>query len=147
MHMEKEQGNIIETEYWKVILAYDQTYLGRCIILLKRPCGDLAEITRTELLKFHDIVKRLQKSAKQAFGAEMFNWSCLMNNAYQEKEPKPQVHWHFRPRYKKEVVFLGEKFIDPNFGYHYTSDLLTTDQHTVNQELENAIISEYKKFL
>mgnify|MGYP001571556110 len=145
--MKETQENIIETEYWKVVLAYDQTYLGRCILILKRPCGDLAEISQAELLDFHSIVQQLQIAAKQAFGATMFNWACLMNDAYQEENPKPQVHWHFRPRYKKEVSFAGEKFIDPNFGYHYTPDSLTTNPHIVGEGLINAIIGEYKKFL
>lgn len=145
--MKEKQKNITESEYWKVLLAYDQTYLGRCILVLKRPCGDLSEITQAELLDFHKIVQQLQRAAKHAFGATMFNWACLMNNAFQEESPKPQIHWHFRPRYKKEVVFAGEKFIDPNFGYHYTPDSLTTNPRLVEKKLRNTIIAEFKKFL
>lgn len=49
----------------------------------------------------------------------MFNWSCLMNFAYRNDPPDPQVHWHFRPRYKHPVDFAGEKFEDRAFGSHY----------------------------
>lgn len=145
--MEEKQENIIETEYWKVLLAYDQTYLGRCILILKKPCSNLAEISQSELLDFHKIVQQLENASKKAFGATMFNWACIMNNAYQEENPNPQVHWHFRPRYKKEVSFAGEKFIDPNFGYHYTPDSLTKNPRIVEEKLRNAIITKYKKFL
>ena len=42
-----------------------------------------------------------------------------MNNAYKDKNPKPQVHWHFRPRYKNKVEFAGEVFEDKEFAAHY----------------------------
>ena len=51
----------------------------------------------------------------------MFNWSCLMNNAYQVSPAKPQVHWHFRARYENTVNFAGQMFTDPNFGHHALS--------------------------
>ena len=119
-NMEKEKDLIYQTKFWKVILMQDQTYLGRCVIVLKRQCGDLAEITHDEALDFFDnIVKKLEKAFRISFKARMFNWACLMNNAYQEKNPKPQVHWHFRPRYSSKVKVSDEVFVDPNFGYHY----------------------------
>jgi diadenosine tetraphosphate (Ap4A) HIT family hydrolase len=109
-----------ETKHWFVVLADEQTYLGYCVVILKRrDCGDLALVTEEELLDFRVMVETLQNAFRKAFGATMFNWSCLMNNAYQEAEPKPHVHWHVKPRYDRPVVFAGEVFEDPNFGHHY----------------------------
>lgn len=110
---------IFETEFWRIVLADDQTYIGRSVIVLKRPCGDLADLTREELMDFHNAVKKLETAFRKGFDATIFNWTCLMNNAYQNDPPDPQVHWHFRPRYNHKVEFEGEVFEDTDFGHHY----------------------------
>ena len=120
-----EEGNplfIFESKYWEVVLNPNQTYLGRSVLLLKRQCGDLAEITRDEILDFFDLVKKMESMFREVFGATMFNWSCLMNNAYQEKPSHPQVHWHFIPRYDHPVEFAGKTFRDPNFSHRSISE-------------------------
>jgi diadenosine tetraphosphate (Ap4A) HIT family hydrolase len=50
--------------------------VGRCILQLKRHCGDVAETTPEELLEWLTIVKVLEKALHTAFDATMFNWSC-----------------------------------------------------------------------
>lgn len=110
---------IFETEHWAVNLGSDQLYLGRSYVTLKRPCGDLADITKEEMLDFLEVVKKLENVFRKTFDATMFNWTCLMNNAYQEENPQPQVHWHFRPRYSHSVELSGKVYKDPNFGHHY----------------------------
>jgi len=114
-----ERGFLFETTHWKVILMDDQLYLGRSVVVLKRPCGDLAEVTNDEIIDFLALVRQYERLLRVVFGATMFNWACLMNNAYQETPAKPQVHWHVRPRYAAPVHFAGEVFEDPNFGHHY----------------------------
>ena len=47
----------------------------------------------------------------------MYNFACLMNNAYKDNE-KPHVHFHFIPRYKGERVILNKKYKDKHFGYN-----------------------------
>lgn len=113
---------LFETEYWSVYLGFCQRYLGRSIVKLKRDCGDLADISENELLDFLQIVKRLEATLRRTFGATMFNWTCLMNNAYQSENPNPKVHWHFRPRYRDPVLFQGKTFYDKEFGHHYVRD-------------------------
>jgi diadenosine tetraphosphate (Ap4A) HIT family hydrolase len=110
---------IFETRHWKILLMDDQRYLGRSVVVLKRPCRDLAEVTEEEMTDFLGVVRRFEKAAREAFGATMFNWACLMNLAYQHTPPDPQVHWHVRPRYDHPVVFGGEMFTDADFGNHY----------------------------
>jgi len=110
---------IFETKYWKVILAEDQYYIGRCYISLKRECGDLADLKKEEIIDFLELVKKLENALKKSFNATMFNWSCLMNNAYKDKNPKPQVHWHLWPRYRNKVEFGGEIFEDKEFAHYY----------------------------
>ena len=120
-----EEGNplfIFESKYWEVVLNPNQTYLGRSVLLLKRPCGDLAEITRDEILEFFGLVKKMESMFRTSLKATMFNWACSMNDAYQEKPSHPQVHWHFIPRYDHQVEFAGKTFYDPNFGHRSISE-------------------------
>jgi diadenosine tetraphosphate (Ap4A) HIT family hydrolase len=107
---------IFETRYWEILLADKQYYLGRCYIRLKRECGDLAELTDAEMIDFLEVIRKLEKSIRNSFGATMFNLNCAMNNAYKKDNPKPQVHFHFRPRYKNKVEFAGQVFEDREFG-------------------------------
>ncbi|MFH0819828.1 MAG: HIT family protein [bacterium] len=113
---------IYQTKFWKVTIASDQAYLGRCYITLKRHCGDLAELKNSEWSDFIKLVKRIESALKRSFDATMFNWTCLMNNAYQNDPPNPHVHWHFRPRYNYKVEFAGKIFEDPEFGHHYNKE-------------------------
>lgn len=110
---------IYETKYWDVELNKDQAYLGRCFISLKRECMNLAGLKKEEILDFLDVVKKLENAIRKTFGATMFNWACLMNDAYKSKNPKPQVHWHCRPRYKNPVEFSEIIFEDKEFAHHY----------------------------
>jgi diadenosine tetraphosphate (Ap4A) HIT family hydrolase len=80
---------IFETKYWTVKLFPDQAYLGRCVILLNRDCGNLSGLTKEEVLDFHEnIVKKLESTFKKVFDATMFNWTCLMNHAYKKENTK-----------------------------------------------------------
>lgn len=110
---------IFETKYWEVELAEDQAYLGRCFVNLKRKSASLSDLKKEEWTDFGEIVKNYESALKKGFGATMFNWTCLMNNAYKDKEPKPEVHFHVRPRYNSPVKFAGIFFEDKEFAHHY----------------------------
>ncbi|MEN6329321.1 MAG: HIT family protein [Methanobacteriaceae archaeon] len=106
-----------ETACWLVFLAPSQRYLGTCVVALKRGCKDLSEVEREEWTDFGLIVKKLEETLKNMFNPTLFNWSCFKNATFRQSNPQPEVHWHFIPRYKEEVVFKGVKFKDPDFGY------------------------------
>ena len=48
----------------------------------------------------------------------MFNFACLMNNAYRDGE-KSHVHYHFVPRYKSELKLFNKIYKDKHFGYNF----------------------------
>lgn len=121
---------ILKTKYWEVELAENQAYLGRSFVTLIRDCPNLSELKEEEIEDFFKIVKSLEKAIKKAFGAEMFNWTCLMNDAYKKTPPNPQVHWHMRPRYRTPVNFEGKSFEDTEFAHHYDNkrkDIISED--------------------
>lgn len=100
-------------------MAPNQCLVGRCIVCLKRHCGDIAEITSEELLDWWHITGRVENALRKAFHATMFNWSCYMNLSYRGEQPDPHIHWWAVPRYNHSVLVDAIKFEDPDFGNPY----------------------------
>lgn len=106
----------------------------------------MPELSEEEQKDFFSLTKKLEAFFKEEIGATMFNYSCLMNNAYRDGED-PHVHFHFRPRYKEPVTILGYTFSDPNFGEHYVSPTLTkSDPVQVPQEVREYIMSKMEDY-
>lgn len=104
-------------KYWEVVFVdWCQEFVGDCIISsTKESLSDLASEEWVELGK---IEKELERVAKKLFNATMFNFACLMNNAYRDNE-KPHVHFHFFPRYKNELMLFDKVYKDRHFGYNF----------------------------
>jgi len=98
---------IYETAFWLVVLAPNQSLLGRCIVHLKRHCGDGAETTREEHLDWLDTITVIETVLHSAFSATMFNPSCYMNLAFKERSPDPHIHSWIVPRYDHTVKVAG----------------------------------------
>ena len=105
--------------HWSVYLADRQDYVGRCILVLNRHCGSLSGLDRSEWMELKIIIDRLEWIYKEVLGAELCNWSCLLNNFYKEAVPNPHLHIHVRPRYKNAVVVNDHTYIDTEFAHHY----------------------------
>ncbi len=84
---------------------------------LKRQCRDLMELNGEEWEEFGKIVKIMEKALSDIFKPSLFNWSCFKNAAFRSENPKPEIHWHFIPRYKEPVKYNGIMFDDPDFGH------------------------------
>ncbi len=90
---------LFESDFWKVKLGNEQRYVGRSYVTCKRHVDDLSSLTEQEWSDFHAVVKKYEKSLQSAFHATLFNWSCLMNNAFKHQPYFSHVHWHVKPRY------------------------------------------------
>lgn len=140
-------GYFFETHYWKILLKSDQRYLGSLIIKTKAGREHLPDLTQEEQLDFFVLIKKLELFFTEKIGATMFNYSCLMNNAYRDSET-PHVHYHFMPRYKTPVTVLHHEFSDPNFGQHYLSASLNGNGDVIiGDDVRNYIIEELKNYL
>ncbi len=137
---EQDYRFIYETCLWRVVLAPNQSLLGRCIVQLKRHEGDLAKQTEAELREWLMIVVQLEAALRSAFGPTMFNWSCYMNHSYREKPYEPHIHWWAVARYEQPVSFGGQLFYDPTFGEPYEHGR----DGTVSEELREAIVTRLK---
>jgi len=115
-----EEYRLYEGEYWIIFLAQEQDYIGRCILVLKRHCGTLSALTENEWTDLFCMIQNVEACLKEVFGADLCNWSCLMNSFFKDAVPDPHVHIHVRPRYSHPVLIGGNVYTDDAFGHHYT---------------------------
>lgn len=102
---------------WEVVFVdWCQEYPGQCIISNNKE--SLSDLTDEEWKKLGIIEKELERICKKLFNATMFNFACLMNNAYRDNE-KPHVHFHFIPRYKDKISLFNKVYNDKHFGYNF----------------------------
>lgn len=94
-----------EFNYWILILRPVPVTLGSCIILLKRNCPSLAEVTPEEMAEFPEVCKLFEEKNKVLYGAVKFNYHANMMK-------ENFVHFHAIPRYDKEIEKYGIKWID-----------------------------------
>lgn len=116
---EDKQFLLYENSSWSVFLSDEQDYIGRCILVLKRHCGSMSDLTDDEWEELRKLICEMETCLKTVLGAALCNWSCLMNSFYKESDPNPHLHIHVRPRYDKPVTLNGSIYIDNEFGHHY----------------------------
>ena len=101
---------------WDVIFVeWCQEFPGQCIVSCNKE--SLSELTSEDWVELGLIEKELERVTKEVFDATMYNFACLMNNAYRDNE-KPHVHFQFIPRYKGERTILNKKYKDRHFGFN-----------------------------
>lgn len=134
---------LFQSQYWSVYLADEQDYIGRCILVCNRHCASLSELTIEEWGELGEIVKKTEVCMKSVLGAEMCNWSCLMNNFYKESQPNPHLHIHVRPRFRKPVAINENSYSDEEFGHHYdvrkNGQISEKDRETIYQQMKGFI--------
>ena len=119
MIAEEGRWMLTRTAGWSVYLANGQDYVGRCILILNRHCGCLSELTDGEWMDLKHLIDRLERCFRSVLGAELCNWSCLLNDFYKSPSPDPHLHVHVRPRYRNPVTLNGITYADEEFGHHY----------------------------
>lgn len=104
-------------KYFEVIFVdWCQEFIGQCIISGNKE--NLSDMTSEEWIELGKIEKELERVCKKLFNTTMFNFACLMNNAYRDNE-KPHVHFQFIPRYRDKVYLFNKTYIDKHFGYNF----------------------------
>ncbi|MGN0747150.1 MAG: HIT family protein [Aristaeellaceae bacterium] len=116
---EDKRYQVYESKSWSVFLADEQDYIGRCILVLKRHCASMSELTDDEWDELRNLICQLETCMKAALGATLCNWSCLMNHFYKEAAPNPHLHIHVRPRYENPIMLQERTYTDSDFGHHY----------------------------
>ena len=108
---------LYESKNWTVEFYENcQEFVGQCGIFSSKE--SLSDLTSEEWIELGSIEKELERVCKKLFDTTMFNFTCLMNNAYRDEEI-PFVHFHFFPRYKVKINILGKDYADVHFGFNF----------------------------
>ena len=140
--------NLYKGKNWDVIFVdWCQEFPGDCIVSCSKE--SLSDLTDEDWVELGRIEKELERVSKKVFDSTMYNFACLMNNAYKDNET-PHVHFHFIPRYNGERIILNKKYIDKHFGYNFwkwaldekksQKDIFTKEERT---ELYNIMKKEW----
>lgn len=120
-----------EFNYWLLILRPVPVTIGSCIILLKRECPSLSEITKEEMAEFPEVCKLFEENCKKLFGAVKFNYHANMMK-------ENFVHFHAIPRYDKDIEKYGIKWVDKEWP---------TGVGMYKTEVSNEVLQSIKKDL
>jgi diadenosine tetraphosphate (Ap4A) HIT family hydrolase len=123
---------IAESIYWKLVLNWNQRFLGACFLTLKRHIESITELTCEEWAELHEEIKKSTNALNQSFAPDHFNYVFLQN---QDRH----VHMHILPRYAKPRTFVGEQFDDPDYPSHYT---IPGHNHHLTEKRYNWIASQ-----
>ena len=103
-------------KYWEVVFEeWCQEFPGQCIISCEKE--SLRDLEEEEWIELGKMEKELERVCHKLFHATMYNFACLMNNAYLDHQ-KPHVHYHFLPRYEGNRIILDKTYRDKHFGYN-----------------------------
>ena len=137
------QRRLIEGEHWVATLREDQEYLGTAFVTARRHVESLPDLSLDEELEFIEVRNRLIIAQQRAFGAQVVNTACLMNNAFDsEGVGTPHVHYHFKPRYAQIVQFAGETFVDTQFGRYITEKTPKMVEELVSRQIVDRLRQE-----
>ncbi|MBW4669961.1 MAG: hypothetical protein KME60_21740 [Cyanomargarita calcarea GSE-NOS-MK-12-04C] len=124
----KENSDYIyETKFWVVLLAWKQIF-PRLVVFAKPNISgifyeNLSQMPIEVIIDFqNNVIKKIEPAFLQLFAGDVkedfvANWFCMMNDAYKEYPPKPQVHWHFKARIRNPIKIAQFQFTDPAFGH------------------------------
>ena len=140
---EDKKFQVCESKSWSVFLSDEQDYIGRCILVLKRHCGSMSELTDDEWEELRNLVCKIEECLKTVLGAAHCNWSCLMNSFYKAAVPDPHLHIHVRPRFSQPVILNGRTYTDSEFGHHYALN----KSGAIPVEDREEVFSRLKKWL
>lgn len=133
-------------KYWCVIFEeWCQEFVGQCIISSDKE--NLSELSNEEWIELGLIEKELERVCKKLFNTTMFNFACLMNDAYKNNE-KSHVHFHFIPRYKETLNLFNKEYKDKHFGYNmwkWSLNKFKSQKDIFSKEEKNKIFEMMKK--
>lgn len=107
---------LYESNNWEVVFCdWCQDFPGNCIVSSNKET--LSDLTDEDWIELGKLEKELERVSKKVFDSTMYNFACLMNDAYKNKT-KPHVHFHFIPRYDGERLIVNKKYRDRHFGFN-----------------------------
>jgi len=97
-----------EFKHWIIVLKDNPTTLGHSVFLLKEERPDFAAVTKDEMAEFPEVCKWFEDRCRKIFSAERFNYQANMMR-------ENFVHFNCFPRYSKEIIKYGKKWVDTDW--------------------------------
>jgi diadenosine tetraphosphate (Ap4A) HIT family hydrolase len=105
---------LYSTRFWILQLHENQSYLGRCVLILRRDShGSLVDLRPLEWQHLRRQLSRYQKWMSTVFKPDRFNYAQL-GNTY------PQLHVHCVPRYKSPRTWGKRQIADKRWGDNWS---------------------------
>lgn len=134
-----DEDVLLQTDHWAAVLDTNQIFLGKSFVTLREHKQTISDLSEADWADLRNVMIQLEKAIKNAFGANVLNWECLMNNAIKAKQPT-HVHWKLYPRYLGGTSFEGEDFPDPKWPRH-----LEGGKHIVSDKLFSGIAQAIRR--
>ncbi|MEM9952502.1 MAG: hypothetical protein AAF846_12920 [Chloroflexota bacterium] len=115
---------IIEAGFWKLVLNWNQRFLGSCFWTLKRHEESITRLSTVEWAELHSLLIKTTTAMDKCFHPDHYNYVFLQN---QDRH----VHMHILPRFATDRQDLEETFIDPDYPSHYA---IPGRNHHLSQE-------------
>ncbi len=96
-------------ERWRVYVSWNQDYLGKCLIALRRHEEDLLSVTAEERDGLWQAAGRVREAVGRLFAPDHWNYQVLGNSVR-------HVQMHLTPRYREPREFAGQRFVDGHWG-------------------------------
>ena len=104
--MDHKKLRIKTYKTWTLYLNENQCYLGRvCLVANRESAKDFIGMTGEERDELFQVSQQINAVLKKLFSPDLMNYASLGNNFN-------HLHFHIIPRYEKERVFNGIKFLD-----------------------------------
>lgn len=93
---------------WVYRVSPKQFLLGVGVLVYKEHVEGLTSLSEMDMIDAYRIINKIETALKKAFSPDWFNY-LQTNNSVRH------FHFHIIPRYKSNVSFEGENFIDQPF--------------------------------
>lgn len=93
-------NRIAEFEHSVAVVHFQQTFRGRCILVLKPHYVDVLEVPDAVHAALNDDLRRLGRAVRDAYRPDRINYSNFGN-------VEPHVHWQLIPRYRDDGHWGG----------------------------------------
>jgi diadenosine tetraphosphate (Ap4A) HIT family hydrolase len=132
----KYKDNVLrEYSHWSLEVADRQHTLGSFVILAKRPCERISELTDNELIELGKVMRDMEQALSKNFRPDRFNYLQLGNVLH-------HLHFHGIPRYSSKKTFAGLEWVDVSFGGPPTISKISVDEE-VKRSIKNAILKAF----
>ncbi|MBD3318348.1 HIT domain-containing protein [Candidatus Woesearchaeota archaeon] len=120
---------------WVFRLNLSQFLPGASVLVHKEHKEGFTSLCEEELIEAFRILKRIESALQQAFHPDWFNYMQTNNSVR-------HFHFHIIPRYKNEVSFEGESFVDEQF-----KGLPKESNRVLSEKVMKRLIDRITRFL